>query len=324
MRRYLFGLTPCLIAAAFCGWSTASAQTASTPRPIRLVTSAPGGGGDVVARILAEALGASFGYQVIVENRGGAGGIIQTQIVKKANPDGNTLLIIQNQFWLFPFLQENVPYDPVKDFLPVTQPDKSPNVLVVHPSSPAGSVREFIAYAKARPGGLNYARPSTGSATHLAAELLNEMAGIKLVGIPYKGGADVVTSVLSSQAETAFVSAGAGGAQIKVGRLKALAVSTMERSAAFPDLPTLNEAGLPGFDAAQLNAIFVPAGTPATIVSRLQREIAQVVRSDGVKARFLVLGIEPVGSTPQELAAVVQTDMIKWGNLIKKLGLRSN
>lgn len=322
MRRDRLGLTPCLLVLVFFGWSTVYAQ--SVPRPIRIVTSAPGGGGDFIARILAGGLSSTFGYQVIVENRGGAGGIIQTQIVKNANPDGNTLLIIQNQFWLFPFLQKNVPYDPVKDFLPVTQPDKSPNVLVVHPSLPVGSVREFIAYAKARPGQLNFARPTTGSSTHLSGELLNDMADIKLVSIPYKGGADVLTSVLSGQAETAFMSLGAGGSQIKAGRLKALAVSTMERSAAFPDLPTLNEAGVPGFESTQMNAIFVPAGTPASVVNKLQQDFVRVLRSDDVKARLLSVGIEPVGSTPQELAALIRSDMVKWGNLIKKLGLQSN
>ena len=302
---------------------TVHAQGAFPSKPIRLVTSAPGGGGDLVSRIISESLAASIGQPVIVENRGSPG-VVQAQIVAKAQPDGHTLLVIQNQLWVFPFLQDKVAYHPVRDFTPITQADTSPNILVVHPSLPVRTVKELITYAKARPGELNYARPSTGGPTHLAAELLNEMAGLKTVGIAYKGGAAVGLAILSNEVGLGFVSLAGGGGHIKANRLIALGVSTLKRSILFPDIPTLDESGLPGFEAIQLNVIFAPSATPTPIVRRLHREIVEVLRKKEVQARFLAMGVETVGNSPEEIASYIKSDMAKWGKLIKSRGIREN
>lgn len=311
-----------LIALMFAGCSTAHAQATFPARPIRIVTAAAGGASDFAARVIAQGLTSSFGQQVIVDNRGGGSGVIAAQIVTKSPPDGYTLLLFTSPIWLLPFVQDNVPYDPVKDFAPVSLIDRSPSVLVVHPSLPVKSVRALIDLAKARPGQLNYSRASAGGPSHLAAELFKTMAGIKLVEVPYKGGGPAVLALLGGEVELSFASAGAAAAPIKSQRLRALAVTTAEPSVLFPELPTIAASGLPGFESILVNGMFAPAGTPASIINRLNQEIVQILHRPDVKERFLNTGMETVGTSPEKFEAFVKSEMAKWGKVIKSVGIR--
>ncbi|MBI4189584.1 MAG: tripartite tricarboxylate transporter substrate binding protein [Betaproteobacteria bacterium] len=313
-----------LIALMFAGCGAAYAQATYPTKPIRIVTGAAGGAGDFSARIIAQGLTNSFGQQVIVENRGGASGIIAAQTVTKSPADGYTLLLYSSSLWLLPFLQDNVPYDPVKDLAPISLTDSSPNVLVVHPSLPVKSVRELISLAKAQPGKLNYARPAPGGPVHLAAELFKAMAGVNIVPIPYKGGGPAVLALLAGEVELSFPTLGSSAAAIKSKRLRALAVTSTEPSRQFPDLPTIAASGFPGFEAVLVNGLFAPAGTPASIVNRLNQEIVQVLRRPEVKERYFNTGVETVGTSPEEFESFVKSEMAKWGKLIKAAKIRGD
>ncbi|MBI3918408.1 MAG: tripartite tricarboxylate transporter substrate binding protein [Betaproteobacteria bacterium] len=298
------------------------AQAAFPGKPIRIVTAAVGGTSDFTARQLAQGLGSSFGQQVIVDNRGGASGMIAAQIVAKSPPDGHNLLLFTSPLWLLPLLQDNVPYDPVRDFAPISMTDRSPSVLVVHPSLPVKFVRELIALAKARPGELNYSRASAGGPSHLSAELFKSMAGVNLVQVPYKGGGPAMLALLGGEVELTFASAGAAAAPLKQSRVRALAVTTAEPSRLFPGLPTIAASGLPGFEAVLVNGLFAPVGTPASVISMLNREVAQFLRKAEAKERFFSTGMEAVGSSPAELESVVKSDIAKWGKIIKTARIR--
>ena len=315
-------LGACLIALMVAGSGTAHAQATFPVKPIRIVTAAVGGASDFTARLLAQGLSNSFGQQVIVDNRGGASGIIAAQIVAKSPPDGYTLLLFTSPIWLLPLLQENVPYDPVKDFAPVSMTDSSPSVLVVHPSLPVKSVRELIALAKARPGELNYSRASAGGASHLSAELFKSMAGVNFVPVPYKGGGPALLALLGGEVELTFASAGAVAAPLRSNRVRALAVTTAEPSRLFPGIPTVAASGLPGFESVLVNGLFAPAGTPASVINTLHQEAAQFLRKAEVKERFFSTGMESVGTSPAELDSVVRSDIAKWGKLIKAAKIR--
>ena len=304
------------------GSGAAWAQTTFPGKPIRIVTAAVGGASDFTARLLAQGMGNSFSQQVIVDNRGGASGIIAAQMVAKSPPDGYNLLLFTSPLWLLPLLQDNVPYDPVKDFAPISMTDSSPSVLVVHPSLPVKSVRELIALAKARPGELNYSRASAGGPSHLGAELFKSMAGVNLVPIPYKGGGPAMLAILGGEAELSFASAGAAAAPLKASRLRALAVTTAEPSRLFPGVPTIAASGLPGFESVLVNGLFAPAGTPAAVISTLSQEVMQLLRKAEIKERLISTGMESVGTTPAELEAVVKSDIVKWGGLIKSAKIR--
>jgi tripartite-type tricarboxylate transporter receptor subunit TctC len=311
-----------LIALMVAGSGAVHAQTTFPVKPIRIVTAAVGGASDFTARLLAQGLGNSFGQQVIVDNRGGANGIIAAQIVAKSPPDGYTLLLFTSPFWLLPLLQDNVPYDPVKDFAPISMTDSSPSVLVVHPSLPVKSVRELIALAKARPGELNYSRASAGGPSHLSAELFKSMAGVNFVPVPYKGGGPALLALLGGEVELTFASAGAVAAPLKSNRVRALAVTTAEPSRLFPGVPTIAASGLPGFESVLVNGMFAPAGTPASVVNTLNQEAVQFLRKAEVKERFFSTGMESVGNSPAELESVVKSDIAKWGKLIKAAKIR--
>ena len=312
-------LGACLIALTYVGCSAAYAQATYPSKIIRIVASAAGGSTDFSARIIAQGLTNSFGQQVIVDNRSA---IIAPQVVAKSPADGYTLAIFSGQAWLLPFLQDNVPYDPVKDFASISVTDRSPTVLVVHPSLPVKSVRELINLAKARPGELNYSRPSAGSPTHLSAELFKTMAGVNIVPVAYKGAAGAVIAIVAGEVQLGFVSLGSGAPSIKAKRLKALAVSTAEPSALLPDLPTVAASGLPGFESALVSGLFAPAGTPASIINRLNQEVVQVLHRVEAKERFFNSGVETVGSSPEELESFVKSEMAKWGKLIKAANIR--
>lgn len=313
-----------LVVLIFAGCGAAHAQAAYPAKSIRIVTAAAGGASDFTARLIAQGLTNSLGQQIIVDNRGGASGIIAAQIVTKSPPDGHTLLLFTSPIWLLPLLQDNVPYDPVKDFAPISMTDSSPSVLVVHPSLPVKSVRELIALAKARPGELNYSRASAGGPSHLSAELFKAMAGINMVQVPYKGGGPAVLALLGGEVELTFASAGAAAAPLKLKRLRALAVTTAEPSRLFPGLPTIAASGLPGFESVLVNGMFAPAGTPAFIISRLNQEVVQILHNAEVKERFINTGMETVGNSPEEFESIVKSDMAKWGKLIKAAKIRGN
>ena len=277
-------------------------------KPIRIVTSEPGGGADFTSRLIAQAISPFLGQPVIVENRGGSG-IIAAEIVAKASPDGYTLMVIGSSLWLFPFLRDHVSYDPVKDYSPVTVATSPPNLIVVHPSVAAKSVKELIALARARPGELNYASGPAGSSNHLAAELFKSMAGVNIVRITYKGSAPALNDLLGGQVQLMFPNAAAVMSHVKSGRLRALAVTGAQPSALLPGLPTAAATGLPGYESATIQGVLAPARTPAAIVNRLNRDIVRGLNTADVKERFLNAGVETVGSSPQEFAASSLSDL---------------
>ncbi|HKA44442.1 MAG TPA: tripartite tricarboxylate transporter substrate binding protein [Burkholderiales bacterium] len=288
-------------------------------KPIRIVTSEPGSGTDLMARLIGQRLTDNFGKQVLVDNRGGT---LAREVVLKAPPDGYTLLLSGTSLWLSPFMREHAAYDPLKDFSPITLAASSPNVLTVHPSLPVESVKDLVALARSKPGELNYASGSTGAPTHLAAELFKAMAGIDIVRIPYKGTGPAINALLGGQVQVMFVSTTSVAPHVKSGKLKALAVCTAHPSVLAPGLPTVTAAGLPGYEATSLFGMFAPAGTPAALIARLNREIVQALSRTEVKERLSGAGVETIGSSPAELAATMKAEMARWGKLIKSAGIR--
>jgi len=290
-------------------------------KPVRMVTAAPGAAGDFVARLVALGLTDSWGQQVIVENRGGSG-VIPIEIVAKALPDGYTLLVFGTTLWLLPLIQK-VSYNPIGDFSPITLAAVTPLLLVVHPSLPVKSIKELIAWAKAKPGELNYASGISGSATHLPAELFKAMAGVNIVRVAYKGGAPAISALIGGEVQVMFATASGAGPHVNSGRLRALAVTSAQPSALFPGLPTVAASGLPGYDAASIMCIFAPAKTPAALVGLLNREIVRVLNKADVKERFIKAGSEVVASSPKELAAAMKSDMATMGKVIRDAGIRA-
>ncbi|MBI3044492.1 MAG: tripartite tricarboxylate transporter substrate binding protein [Betaproteobacteria bacterium] len=289
-------------------------------RPIRLLTTEAGGGGDLVARVIGQGISGSLEQPVVVDNRG----IRSGEIVAKAAPDGHTLMSYGNPLWLAPFLRKNVPYDPVRDFSPITLSVISPNVLVVGPAVAAASVKELIALAKARPGALNHALSGVGSSNHLAAELFRSMAGIDTVHVPYRGAGPALTALIGGHVQIMFPSASSVTPHIKAGRLKALAVTSAEPSALAPGLPTVSASGLPGYESALLLGVFAPAGTPAALITRLNAEIVKVLRASDVKEKLFASGVEIVASSPAQFAARVRSEMDRLGKLIRDAGIRAD
>ena len=289
-------------------------------KPIRIVSAEVGGGNDFAARAVAQGL-STLGQPVIVDNR--PSGVIPGSIVAKAPPDGYTLLAYGISLWIAPLLQSDIPYDPVRDFAPITLVANSPGVLVVYPGLPVKSTGELIALARAKPGQLNYGSTSTGSPPHLAAELFKFMAGVDIVRILYKGMGPALIDLMSGQVHLAFGTASSATPHIKTGRLRALAVSSAQPTAVFPGLPTLAST-LPGYEAGSTYGVFVPARTPAIIINRLNREIVRHLQTAEVKERFLNVGVDVIGSSPAELAAAVKSDRERLGKMIKDAGIRAN
>ena len=289
-------------------------------RPIRFLTTGLGGSTDLAARTVAQGLTDSAGWTVIVDNRGST--IVACDMVAKATPDGYSILVITDGLWRGGFFQK-MPFDPVKDFAPITLVSRSPNILVVHPALPVKSVKELIALAKARPGELNYGAGAIGASTHLSSELFKVMAGVNIVHVPYKSTGGGVIPLISGQLQLMFGTTGTVMTHIKSGKLRALAISTAQPSALAPDLPTVAVAGnLPGFESAATAGIFGQAGLPPALVKRLNEEISKVLLRPEVKERFFNQAVDIVGGSPQETAAFVKSDMATTGRIIKEAGIK--
>lgn len=293
-------------------------------KPIRLVLPyPPGGGSDTIARPLAQRLAAGLGQQVIVDNRGGASGNIGMELAAKSPPDGYTIVMaLTAQLAVNPSLFKKLPYDPVKDFAPITLMASGPYILVVHPSLPVKSVKEFIALARKHPGQIAYASSGNGSGGHLAAALLGSMTGIKMLHVPYKGGGPALADLLAGNVQMLFSTYAAGKGHIQSGRIRALAVSTAKRPSIIPDLPTVAEAGVPGYDSGVWYAMLAPAGTPQDIVAKLNREIVRVLHTPEYTKLLVNGAIDPVGSTPEELAGYMNAEIAKYAKIIKEAGMR--
>ena len=303
--------------------ATAAAQEYPL-KPIRIVTTQPGSGFDLASRLIAEGLTAGLGQQAIVDNRGGAGGVIAGEIVARAAPDGYTLLSYGPAIWLIQFMRKSVPFDPVRDFAPITWAVSAPNVLVVHPSVPARSVKELIALAKARPGELNYGGGNTGSSAHLAAELFKFKAGVDIVHVPYKGTGQSIAALAAGEVQVMFPNATTATSYTRVGRLRALAVATTEPTDLLPGLPTLSASGLPGFVSAANQGIFAPANTPGPVIRRLHGELVRILTRPDVKERFFSAGTLVIASSPEKLVAMMKSEMTSLGKLIRDLGIRGD
>jgi len=311
------------VLAAVSTWCITGVTQAQTYpyKPVRIVTSEVGGGADFQARLIANGISSALGQQVIIENRGG--GVFPGDAVAKASPDGYTFLYSGSAHWLLPFMRDNVPYDPVKDFAPVTLPVRAPNLLVVHPSVPAQSVKELIALAKAKPGVLNYGSGAPGSSSHIAPELFKSLAGVDIVRVPYKGTGPAINDLLGGQLQMMFSNASSVMPHVKTGRVRALGVSSMQPSALAPGVPTVS-VGLPGFESVSNLGIFAPARTPAAVIRRINQEVVRYLTTEDAKERMLKAGVETVASTPEHLAAVVQSEMERMGKVIRSVGIRAD
>jgi tripartite-type tricarboxylate transporter receptor subunit TctC len=317
-----------IIGAALLSAAGAHAQAPSSQaypnKLIRIFTAEPGASTDFAVRMIAQGLSAKFGQPVVVENRGGASGVFAVQAVARGQPDGYSLLYYPDSLWLAPFLRSDVPYDPVKDLTAITVAAMSPNILVVHPSLPVKSVKEFIALAKSRPGKLNYATGASGSSNHLAGELFQAMAGVKMVRIPFKGAGPAVIALVGGQVDLMFASTNSAWPHVKSGRLRALGIASLKPSELAPGLPTLAAAGLPGFEAASMHGAFAPIRTPPAVVSLLNQEMVRILSQPDVKQKLASAGLDIVANTPDEASAKVKSEMAKWGKVIRDTGIRED
>ncbi len=302
---------------------SSGAEAAYPDKPIRLmVPFAPGGNTDIISRSIGNELSKNLGVTVVIENRGGAGGMVGSEVVAKAPADGYTLLMVSASHVINPSLQKRLPYDTVKDFAAISMVADVPTVLVVHPSVPAKTLKEMIAYAKANPDKLNYATAGKGTVGHLAAELLKSMVKIKLVHVPYKGAGPAMTDVLGGHVQMIFSSMPAAMPHIQSGMLRSIVMTGAKRSPAAPSIPTMAEAGLPGFEVSTGFGLFAPAKTPRAIIQRLNAEVVKALRVPSVRESLASQGAEPVGSTPEEYDAFVRSEIAKWLKVCKDAGIQ--
>jgi tripartite-type tricarboxylate transporter receptor subunit TctC len=305
----------------------AHAQALQYPtKPIRIIVGfAPGGATDLTARLVGQQLTESWKQPVLVENRPGASGMIGAELVARAAPDGYTLIMAtQTSHAVAPSLYRKIAYDPVKDFAPITVAASSPLLLVVHPSMPVRTVKELVSLAKARPGELSFASGGIGTSPHMAAELLNSMAGTKIVHIPYKGEAPGLADVLGGQVPMMFSNVPTSLPHVKSGKLRALAVSGAKRSSLAPEFPTVAESGLTGFEVLTWFGMFAPAATPRDIVAKLNAEIVRALNAPDVRAKIAAQGLEIVANTPEQFAAYQQSEIVKWAKVVKESGARAD
>lgn len=309
--RFLLATTLCVC--------TAMAHAQSFPsKPVRLIVPfAAGGSTDIVGRTLAQKLNEMWGQPVVVDNRAGGSTVIGTEIVAKAPPDGHTLLVTPAPFTIVPSLSPKLPYDPQKDFEPITLINTTPLVVVVHPGVPARSVKELVALARAKPGALNYGSSGSGGSNHLAGELFNAMAGVKMVHVPYKGNAPALTDLVGGHVDLVFNGLTSALPLIKSGKLRALGVTSLKRASALPESPTLDEQGLKGFQAVAWNGLTAPARTPKETIVKLNTDVLKVIRSPELAEKLKAEGSDPVGSTVEEYGAFLREEIAKWRKVIQ-------
>ena len=312
-------------------WLTVALAAATAPvaaqqypsRAIRLIVhSSPGGSSDILGRLVAQRLTESLGQQVVVENRAGASGIIGVDAAVKSPPDGYTILISQTSLAINPSMFPKIPYNALRDLQPVTQIVDGPNVLTVHPSVPAKSVKQLVALAKGRPEGLIIGSPGQGTSPHLSAELFNSMAGVKIAQVQYKGAGLAIVGLLAGEVSVMFPTTPTVIGYLKAGRLRALGVTTAKRTQALPEVPTISEAGVPGYESTQWFGILAPAGTPRPIVDRLNQEIVRIMNAPAMKERLNGQGLEVVTGTPEQFAAHIKSETEKWAKVVRSIGLK--
>ena len=315
LRQVFLGATGVL----FC---TGAAMAAFPDKPIRMIViSSAGGSTDMVARATGRALGEGLGQTVVLDNRPGGGGVIASDLTAKARPDGYTILMSNTSHAVQPSLHAKLPYDPLKDFAPVSLVALTHSLLLTHPSLPVKTVRELIDYAKTNPGKLNYASGTSGSSAHIGSELLKLMAGIDIVRVPYKGTAENLNALLANEVQVSFVTLPAALPLISSGRLRVLALGGPRRVARLPDVPTLAET-LPGYDIGTWHGVLAPAGTPAAIIARMSSELAKMAKTHELREQAAAQGLKLVGSTPQELDVYIRGQIVKFGKMVKATGMR--
>lgn len=317
-----------ILAMAFAAAVSVSGGTAHAQafpnKPVHMVVPfSPGGAADIMARLLADRMRARWGQQVIVENKPGAGTMIASEYVAKAKNDGHTLLLAASSLGIAPNLYPKVNYDAVKDFAPITQVASVVHVLVVHPTLPVKNVRELLAYLKNNPSKVSYGSTGAGTSTHLEAELFKSMGGVQMAHIPYKGSAPALNDLVAGQLQTMFDAYASSGPFIRSGNIRVLAVTTAQRSLSVPDIPTMSESGLPGYEAMPWLGLVAPADTPAAVVSRIHQVVAEVLKEPEVQDRFRGLGLDIIGNTPEQFGRFIKDDMVKWAKVIKESGAKA-
>jgi len=326
MKRAIQALVlACGFAPALAASQGADAGHSYPHRPVRLITGSPGSTSDISARFVAQKLSERWGQQVVVDNRPGAGGIIGTEIGAAAAPDGYTLTVGHiGTHASAQFLFKKLAYDPIRDFVPITLMTNSGIALAVHPSVPAKDLKEFVAYAKAKPGGVNYGSAGGGTSSQLSGELFNQMTGARLVHIPYKGAGFALTGLVSGETQSAFLSTTTIAVQARAGKVRPIAVLSEKRFPAAPDIPSAVEAGFPGLDSSVWFGLFAPARTPKAIVTKINREVVAALQLPEARAALLAQGAESVPTTPEEFGAFLRSEIAKWGKVIKEAGIKAN
>ncbi len=320
MKRRLFLTVLAFSTSVLLVGQAAFAQSFPT-KPIRIIVPFPAGGAtDIFTRLISQKLTENLGQTILVDNRGGASGIIGTEMVVKAPPDGYTWMITATHHAINPSLYKKLPYDTVRDLVALTLVATSPNIVLAHPSLPVNNIKELIALAKAKPGELNFASTGIGGSNHLSGEMFKSMAGIDMVHIPYKGAAPAMNDLLGGQVTLMFDTPAAGLPHIRAGKLKALAVTSAKRTPLCPDIPTVAESGLPGYEALSWFGMYGPAKTPKEIVTRVNAEVVKILHMPEIKKRFADLAAEPVGNSPEEFAAFLKSEMAKWAKVVKECG----
>jgi tripartite-type tricarboxylate transporter receptor subunit TctC len=319
-----FAFFPAALALAAPAALAASPADKYPERPIRIIVPfAPGGGLDITTRLVGQKLTEKWGQNIVVDSRPGAATIVGTDIASKSAPNGYTLLMITTTFAINPGLYAKLPYDPLKDFAPVSQLTSQPNIIVVSPSFPARSVKDLIALAKAKPGELTFASPGAGSAPHLSGEMFQRAAGVSMIHVPYKGIPPAVTDVLGGRVAMLFTTTISAAPHINSGKLRALALTSAKRQPSMPDVPTIGET-IPGYRAEAFQGMVAPAGVPQPIIAKIAAEIGRIVRLPEIAERFKLDGAEAVGSTPKEFAAFLRGEMQKWGKVTRDAGIKAD
>ncbi len=312
-----------LVASAFSQPGKSGVEEKFPEKAVRIIVpSTPGGALDFLSRLIGPHLTKMWGQPVLAENKPGAGGVIGTDVVVNSPPDGHTLLVVAGGFTVNPFIYTKLPYDSVKDLAPVTLLVSSTHVLVVHPKVPVKSIKELIALAKAKTGKLTYAISGIGTGGYLCSELMKNMAGIDMLGVSYKGAGAATTAALGGEVDMLFTQIAPVINHIKSGKLRAFATTSLQRSRELPDVPTLSESGLPGFQVDAWNGMLAPAATPAGIVLKVQRDVSKVLHSADIKDKLAAAGFEPVGDSPEKFAALIRSEMVKWSKLMKEIGVK--